>query len=194
MRDPPDRAFVARRARPPLDVAGVDDQAGGEVEHLAGEVVLLGAALPERRNPLVEHAVPEQAADDAAFPLHRVEVAVAVAAADRQPCDEMVEDEVVEDDDARPLPKRLDDPAVRLRVVADVVERNVGAAARPRPAPLHDLDSDPLAQRRQEMGAVVGDPRPFRRHRAVVGDLHESRVSMQVSQVTRAASTLPARP
>ena len=173
---------------------GVDDQAGGEVEHLAGEVVVLGAALPERRDPLVEHAVPEQAADDAAFPLHRVEVAVTVAPADRQPCDEMVEDEVVEDDDARSLPKRLDDPAVRVRVVADVVERNVGAADLPGPAPLDDLDSDPLAQRRQEMGAVVGDPRPFRRHRAVVGDLHESRVSMQASQVTRAASTLPARP
>ena len=43
----------------------------------------------------------EQAADDAALALHRVEVAVAVAAADREPGDEVVEDEVVQDDDAR---------------------------------------------------------------------------------------------
>ena len=194
VRDPPDRALVARRTRAPLDVARVDDQPGREVEHLAGEVVVLRAALPERRDPLVEHAVPEQAADDAAFPLHRVEVAVAVAAADRQTRDEVVKDEVVQDDDAGPLAERLDDPAVCVRVVADVVERDIGAAGGPRPAALDDLDADPLAQRRQEMGAVVGDPRPFRRHRAVVGDLHESSVSMQVSQVTRAASARPAWP
>ena len=72
--------------------------------------------------------MPEQAADHAALPLHRVEVAVPVAAADRQPGDEVMEDEVVQDDDAGPLAQRVDDPAVRVRVVADVVERDVGAA------------------------------------------------------------------
>jgi len=71
--------------------------------------------------------VTEQAADNAALALHRVEVAVAVAPADRQPGDEVVEDEVVQDDDAGTSPERLDDPAVRVRVVADVVEREVGA-------------------------------------------------------------------
>ena len=101
MRDPPDRPLVPGRARPLLDVARVDDQPGGEVEHLAGEVELLRPALPERRDPLVEDAVTEQAADDAALALHRVEIAVAVAPADRQPRDEVVQDEVVQDDDAR---------------------------------------------------------------------------------------------
>ena len=50
---------------------------------------------------LVEHAVREQAAGEAGVALHRVEVAVAVAAAERDAGDEVVEDEVVEDDDAR---------------------------------------------------------------------------------------------
>ena len=32
----------------------------------------------------------------------------------------------MQDDDAGPLAQRVDDPAVRVRVVADVVERDVG--------------------------------------------------------------------
>ena len=55
----------------------------------------------------------EQPADDAGLALHRVEVAVAVAAADRQAGDEVVEHEVVEDDDAGAAAQRIDDPAVR---------------------------------------------------------------------------------
>ena len=77
----------------------------------------------------------EQAADDAVLALHRVEVAVPVAAADRHPGDEVVEDEVVEDDDAGSAAQRVDDPAVRVRVVADVVERDVAPAARGRLRP-----------------------------------------------------------
>ena len=46
VRDPPQRPLVAVRARPLLDVARVDDQAGGAVEHLAGERELLGTAPP----------------------------------------------------------------------------------------------------------------------------------------------------
>ena len=136
----------------------------------------------------------EQAPDDAALALHRVEVAVAVAASDRQPGDEVVEHEVVQDDDTGPAAQRVDDPAVRVGVVADVVEREVGAARRPRaPAP-DDLDVEALAQRGQEERGVVGDARALRRHRAEVGDLHASRRSMQPSQVTRAASSCPAAP
>ena len=61
---------------------------------------------------------------------------MAVAAADRQPRDQVVEDEVVQDDDAWPLAQRIDDPAVRVGVVADVVEGEVAArrARRPRRA------------------------------------------------------------
>jgi hypothetical protein len=42
----------------------------------------------------------------------------------------VVEHEVVEYDDARPPPQRLDDPAVRVRVVADVVEADVRVGRR----------------------------------------------------------------
>ena len=72
----------------------------------------------------------EQTADDAVLALHRVEVAVAVAASDRHPRDEVVDDEVVEDDDTGPAAQGVDDPRVRLGVVPDVVQRDVGAARR----------------------------------------------------------------
>ena len=86
--------------------------------------------------------MPEQPADDAALSLHGVEVAVAVAAADRQPRDQMMEDEVVQNDDTWTLAESVDDPAVRVRVVAEVVERQVRlrrAAAAP-----GDDDVEPL--------------------------------------------------
>ena len=95
-------------------------------------------------------------------------------------------------DDARALAQRIDDPAVRVRVVADVVERDVGGG---RPlARLGDDDLDALAQRRQEQRRVVGDPRARRRQRRVVGDLHERSASTQASQVTRSAIAWPAPP
>ena len=70
--------------------------------------------------------MPEQTADEPGLPLHRGEVAVTVLSPDRQPRDEVVENELVHDDDAGPRPQRLDDPAVRLGVVADVVEADIG--------------------------------------------------------------------
>ena len=105
----------------------------------------------------------------------------------------MVEDELVQDDDAGPLPERVDDPAVRFRVVADLIERDVGAGrALPR---LGDDDLvDALAERGQEQRRVVGDARVRRRHWRVVGDFHESSASMQASQVIFSASALPASP
>ena len=65
----------------------------------------------------------EKASDDAVLALHRVEVAVAVSPADGHPRDEVVDDEVVQDDDARLPAERVDDPRVGVRVVPDVVER-----------------------------------------------------------------------
>jgi len=44
-----------------------------------------------------------------------------------------MEDEVVEDDDSGPAFQRVDDPTVRLRIVPDVVEGNVGGDGRVRP-------------------------------------------------------------
>ena len=135
MRDPPDRPVVAGLARALLDVARVDDQPVGEAQHLAGEREVLRPRLPERRDAVVEHAVREQASGEPVVALHRVEVAGGVAPREREPGDEVMEDELVQADDARPAPERLDDPAVRLRVVADVVERDVAptGARRNRP-------------------------------------------------------------
>ena len=42
----------------------------------------------------------EEAADDAVLALHEIEIAVPVPPTDGHPRDEMVEDEVVQDDDA----------------------------------------------------------------------------------------------
>ena len=67
---------------------------------------------------------------DAVLALHEVEVGVAIAAGQRHPGDEVVEDEVVQDDDAGTLAQGVDDPGVRARIVPDVVERHVVPAGR----------------------------------------------------------------
>ena len=85
----------------------------------------------------------EQPPGDAGLALHRTEIALAVLAPQRQPGDEVVEDELVQHDDAGPLPQRLDDPAVRIRRVADVVERDVGATAAAQVTVLDDLHVEP---------------------------------------------------
>jgi hypothetical protein len=64
---------------------------------------------------------------------------VTVLTADRQSCDEVMEDEVVQDDHTWAASQRVDDPAVRFRVVPDVVQRNVRRDRARSPAP-HDLD------------------------------------------------------
>ena len=91
------------------------------------------------------------------------------------PGDEVVEDEVVQHDEPRRAAQRVDDPAVRVGVVADVVDAEVGrraaAASLPR---LHDDDVAALAQRGQQQRRVVGDPRALGRHRAEEGDPHAS--------------------
>jgi hypothetical protein len=72
---------------------------------------------------------------------------VAVAAANGHARDEVVKDEVVKDDDARSLAERVDDPPMGVRVVPDVVERDVGPARRTLAAAADDLHVDPLPQR-----------------------------------------------
>ena len=170
--DPCDRAGVARLSRALLDIVRMDDQAGRMLEHLAREREVLGTRLPQRRQLVVEDGVGEQAPDEAALPLHCGEVARRVAARERQADDEVVEDEVVEDDDAGARPKRLDDPAVRLGVVADVVEGDVRSGRLLEAPGLGDYHVYALLQLGQEERRVVGDSRPRGRHRRVVGDLH----------------------
>ncbi len=106
---------------------------------------------------------------------------------DRHPGDEVVDDEVVQHDDAGAAAQRVDDPAVRVRVVADVVERDVGVADRPRATGAHDLDVDEPLERRDQQCGVVGDPARRGRQRREVRDLHStaaSRRSMHASHVT----------
>ena len=76
----------------------------------------------------------------------------------------MVQDEVVQDDDTRPSSQRIDDPAVRLRIVADVKQRDVRCDRAGASAP-DDVHLDEAAECRQEQRGVVRDPGPLRRER-----------------------------
>jgi len=61
----------------------------------------------------------------------------------------MVQDEVVQDDDTRPSSQRIDDPAVRLRIVADVKQRDIRCDRAGASAP-DDLELDETTECRQE--------------------------------------------
>ena len=191
--DAPDRTVVAGSKHAFLDVVRVDDQARRVGQHLAGERELVRPGLPRRGHTPVEHPVGQQASRNAGVALHRSEVAVAVLPPDRQSRDEMVEDEVVQDDHSRPSSQRIDDPAVRFRIVADVVERDVGGHGARASAP-HDHDLHELLERRQQQRGVVGDPRPLWRQRRVIRDPHASRRAIVSSQDTRRAISFPACP
>ena len=162
--DTPDRAVVAGLARAVLDVVRVDDQPGCVCQHLADERKLGRARLPRWRHTSVEDSVREQASGNSSVAFHRREIAVTVLPADREPGDEVVQDEVVQDDDTRPSSQRIDDPAVRLRIVADVKQRDVRCDRAGASAP-DDLELDEAAECRQEQRGVVGDPGPLRRER-----------------------------
>ena len=139
-RDPPHGAGEAELAHPLLREVRVDDDPGRGLDDPHRQREVGGAVRPQRLEQAVDDAVCEQPSDDALLELHRVQVAVRPAAGDGHPGDEVVQNDVVQDDDARTLAERLDDPAVRVRVVADVVERDV-AAARGTPALLATLTS-----------------------------------------------------
>ena len=162
-RDPPHGAAEAELAHPLLREPRVDDDPGRGLDDPHRERKVGCSVLPQRLEEAVDDAVCEQPSDHARLELHRVQVAARVAARDGHPCHEVVQDDVVEDDDARPLAERLDDPAVRVRIVADVVERDI-EAARGTPM-LRNLDLDPLLERGQQVRAVVGDPGPIGRQR-----------------------------
>jgi hypothetical protein len=80
--------------------------------------------------------------------LHRVEIPASIAAAESHAGHQMMEDEIVQNDDAGPAAECLHDPAVRDWVVADVVERHVSSPARRARASPDNGDVDPLGQRR----------------------------------------------
>ena len=133
VRDPPERAAVAGLADAALDVGRVDDQAAREVEHGAGQREALGLGLPDQRQEVVEHAEREQAPGDAVVALHRLHVAAPVPAADRDPGDQVVQHELVQDDDAGPLvaARRRSSRARRGRCRRGRGRRRRGAGACP---------------------------------------------------------------
>ena len=100
----------------------------------------------------------------------------------------------MEDDDAGSAAQRFDDPAVSLRIVADVVEGDVGLRRAAEAAGSGDLDVDPLLERGEQQRAVVGDARARGRQRGVVGDLHARRRSIARSHVSCSATWRPACP
>ena len=137
----------------------------------------------------------EQPADDPGVLLHRVQIALRIAAPERHPRDEVVEDEIVQDDHPGSLPERVHDPGVRLGVVADVVEADVRSARRLLRSSADDGDVQSLLERREQQRAVVGDSRALRGQRGEVRDPQEaSSRSTTASHVTRSAVCLPARP
>ena len=125
-----------------------------------------------QQDAIVEHAVGDAVGRPSRALLHRREVARRVATGERDPCDEVMKDELVQDDDAGPAARRTDDPAVRVRVIPYVVEGDVGLRTPTESARARDLDVDPLPQRGEEQRAVVGDAQARGRARRVVGDLH----------------------
>jgi len=122
--------------------------------------------------------------------LHRVQVAVPVAAADRQAGDEVVQDEVVQDDDARLLAERVHDPAVRVRVVADVVEADVDVARPKATAPADRDDIDAWIDRTQQDLAAgkKANPEP-NAQRAIAAACHKA-----IASVTAATERCQAGP
>ena len=159
------RPGVAVLTNERLDVPRVHDHARRAIEHLSCERELLRPNLPQRRHAALEHAIAEQARRNTGFPLHRSEVGVPVVAADGEARDEMMDDEVVQHDDAGTPAKRVDDPPVRIGIVAYVVERDVGVGDGTRATGAHHLDLDEPFERRKQQRRIVGDARRRRRQR-----------------------------
>src|SRR5215211_7499326 len=110
----------------------------------------------------------------------------------------MMQNELVQDDHGgnpvRVAAHEVEDPAVGIRVVANMVDSDVDSAWQPPGSPAHGLDVCPPLERRQQQAAVVGDPRTLGRKRRDVGDVHERSAPTTESQVSRSARPLPAWP
>jgi hypothetical protein len=101
--------------------------------------------------------------------LDRVEVALRIAASEHERGKELVKRDLVQHDDSGPPVQRLQDPAVSVRIVSEVIEANgraVGVAAPP---------NDPYVysppESREQLGAVIRDTGTLRRKGREVGDL-----------------------
>ena len=104
----------------------------GQVEHRRCQREVLGAHLPERGNQAVDHGMTEQPSDCARLGLQGGPIGLGIAPSEGETADEVVQDELVQNDDGRHAvlvaAHELEDPAVRVRVVADVVNGYVDPA------------------------------------------------------------------
>jgi hypothetical protein len=141
-----------------LDVGRVDDQAGCESKQLPGKGKRLGPRLPERRDAVVNHRVAEEPPREPVLALESVQVAAGVAARERQSGDEMMEYEVVQDDDPGAPAELGHDPAMRVGVVADMVEVEIGVGSPSKATAARDRHVDALPELGQEQSAVIRDP------------------------------------
>ena len=194
VRDDEDRPLVAGGTYALGDVPRVHHHPTCVIEHRRRERQIDGPVLPERRNPLLHHRVSEKARSEATVTLEGIEIALGVTTGERDPGDEVMQDEVVEDDRAGRSSQCLDDPPVDLGVVADVVDGEIGPARRAFAATLHDRDVRTALELGQEERAVVRDPRSLGRHRRKQRELHDRSLSIARSQVTSSANALPRRP
>ena len=156
-----DRPVVAGRARAVVDVARVDDRGPSRASSTSPASGKSSGRFSQRGGMrLSSTPCAEQPADDAVLALHRVEVAVAVAPADRERRRRGDGGRSRAGRRRRASPQRVDDPAVGVGVVADVVDGEIGAARRALRPALDDDDVDPLAR------APAGGARSSRRSRS----------------------------
>ena len=136
------RPPVAGREHALLDVARVHDHTGVArlLEHERGEREALRPVLPERRHAAVDDRRAEQAADEPGLALHRLQVQATSRRASVRPATRWCSTKSWSTTTPGRGAQGLDDPAVGLGVVADVVEGHVGLAPGAAPAAPRDHD------------------------------------------------------
>ena len=118
---------VALLTHTAVGVARVDDQSCRVVEDLPRADSACAVSHGGRAPPRATASARRRASSRRPAPSPRM-YAPGIPAGQCQPGDEVVQDEVAQHHDARPLSQRVHDPTVCLRVVAEVVERDVGLA------------------------------------------------------------------
>ena len=174
MRNDADRPLVPGGAGLVAHELRVDDESSRVIENERGEREVGRPRLPQRRHPLVDHAVREQSSDDAVLALHEIEIA-RHGRDDRASCPRRGGG--ARSRGERRLPAR---DAVRRRSTRarpDCSRRGRArcpsrgeAASRPRRTTSTSHRSRSAGS---EQRGVVGDPGLLGRHRAEVGDLHD---------------------
>jgi hypothetical protein len=150
------RPRIPGRTHLALGVCGVDGHAPREVEGLADQREPVRLGFPERRLEPCERALGLESRLDASVTLDCGQVSLPVSAAEGENGDQPVESDFVQYDEAGTATERVVDPTVPLRVVAELVERDV--RGRMRTIGPREDDVDTPFERRQEKRAVSAIP------------------------------------